>query len=68
VVVLDRDLPGVRGDDVCRALAAGRSQTRVLMLTAQPQPGGGLAVDVTFPPSTSSPARRTSRDRAITAS
>src|ERR1700722_6461842 len=34
VVVLDRDLPGVHGDDVCRALAASRSQTRVLMLTA----------------------------------
>ncbi len=25
VVVLDRDLPGVHGDDVCRAMAAGRS-------------------------------------------
>ena len=34
VVVLDRDLPGVHGDDVCRSLAAGRSETRVLMLTA----------------------------------
>src|ERR1700689_5245054 len=34
VVVLDRDLPGVHGDDVCRALAAGRSESRVLMLTA----------------------------------
>ena len=34
VVVLDRDLPGVHGDDVCRALVAGRSETRVLMLTA----------------------------------
>jgi DNA-binding response OmpR family regulator len=34
VVVLDRDLPGVHGDDVCRALAAGRSASRVLMLTA----------------------------------
>src|SRR6202035_3211935 len=34
VVVLDRDLPGVPGDDVCRAMAAGRSETRVLMLTA----------------------------------
>jgi DNA-binding response OmpR family regulator len=35
VVVLDRDLPGVHGDDVCRALVAdpGR-RTRVLMLTA----------------------------------
>src|ERR1700735_5812867 len=34
VLVLDRDLPGVPGDDVCRALATGRSETRVLMLTA----------------------------------
>src|SRR6202451_4892425 len=34
VVVLDRDLPGVHGDDVCRALVAERSETRVLMLTA----------------------------------
>lgn len=34
VVVLDRDLPGVHGDDVCRAIVAGRSGSRVLMLTA----------------------------------
>src|SRR5260370_12477070 len=34
VVVLDRDLPGVHGDDVCRALAAERSVSRILMLTA----------------------------------
>ena len=34
VVVLDRDLPGVHGDDVCRTLAARRSPSRVLMLTA----------------------------------
>ena len=34
VVVLDRDLPRVHGDDVCRTLAAQRSPTRVLMLTA----------------------------------
>jgi DNA-binding response OmpR family regulator len=32
VVVLDRDLPGVHGDEVCRQLAGG--QTRILMLTA----------------------------------
>jgi DNA-binding response OmpR family regulator len=32
VVVLDRDLPGVHGDDVCRHLAGGRA--RILMLTA----------------------------------
>jgi DNA-binding response OmpR family regulator len=34
VVVLDRDLPGLPGDEVCRALAADRSPSRVLMLTA----------------------------------
>jgi DNA-binding response OmpR family regulator len=34
VVVLDRDLPRVPGDDVCRSLVAQRTQTRVLMLTA----------------------------------
>jgi DNA-binding response OmpR family regulator len=34
VIVLDRDLPGVHGDEVCRSLAAGRSPSRVLMLTA----------------------------------
>jgi DNA-binding response OmpR family regulator len=32
VVVLDRDLPEVHGDDVCRDLAGG--QARILMLTA----------------------------------
>jgi DNA-binding response OmpR family regulator len=34
VVVLDRDLPRVHGDDVCRELAAGDSGERILMLTA----------------------------------
>jgi DNA-binding response OmpR family regulator len=34
VVVLDRDLPGVHGDEVCRAIVAGDSGSRVLMLTA----------------------------------
>jgi DNA-binding response OmpR family regulator len=34
VVVLDRDLPGVHGDQVCRALVARESLSRVLMLTA----------------------------------
>jgi DNA-binding response OmpR family regulator len=34
VIVLDRDLPGVHGDQVCRELAAGRCPSRVLMLTA----------------------------------
>ncbi|WP_018681935.1 response regulator transcription factor [Actinokineospora enzanensis] len=34
VVVLDRDLPVVHGDDVCRAVVDAESTTRVLMLTA----------------------------------
>ena len=34
VVVLDRDLPVVHGDDVCRTLAAEQPRTKVLMLTA----------------------------------
>jgi DNA-binding response OmpR family regulator len=34
VVVLDRDLPGVHGDQICRQLATGRSPSRILMLTA----------------------------------
>jgi DNA-binding response OmpR family regulator len=34
VVLLDRDLPGTHGDDVCRSLVTDRSATRVLMLTA----------------------------------
>ena len=34
VVVLDRDLPGVHGDQVCRALIEQGNETRVLMLTA----------------------------------
>jgi DNA-binding response OmpR family regulator len=34
VVVLDRDLPHVHGDDVCRSIVASGSGIRVLMLTA----------------------------------
>jgi DNA-binding response OmpR family regulator len=34
VVVLDRDLPGVHGDEVCRALRTEESGPAVLMLTA----------------------------------
>lgn len=34
VVVLDRDLPIVHGDQVCTALTAGESDARILMLTA----------------------------------
>ncbi len=34
VVVLDRDLPLLHGDEVCRSLRADESASRVLMLTA----------------------------------
>ena len=50
VVVLDRDLPGVHGDEVCRRIVAGSSGSRVLMLTAattvqQRVEGLGLGAD-----------------------
>ncbi|WP_042402304.1 response regulator transcription factor [Streptacidiphilus carbonis] len=34
VVVLDRDLPGVHGDEVCRQLTRSGATCRILMLTA----------------------------------
>lgn len=34
VIVLDRDLPAVHGDDVCRQLVAAGSAARIVMLTA----------------------------------
>jgi DNA-binding response OmpR family regulator len=34
VLVLDRDIPVVHGDEVCRRLVESGSATRVLMLTA----------------------------------
>ena len=34
VVILDRDLPKVHGDEVCRRIVAAGVETRVLMLTA----------------------------------
>ena len=34
VLVLDRDLPGVHGDDVCRKVRGERPETGILMLTA----------------------------------
>jgi DNA-binding response OmpR family regulator len=54
VVVLDRDLPGVHGDEVCRQIVAGHSQSRVLMLTAastvrQRVDGLGLGADDYLP-------------------
>jgi DNA-binding response OmpR family regulator len=34
VIVLDRDLPGIHGDDICRRLVTDGADSRVLMLTA----------------------------------
>ena len=38
VVVLDRDLPEMHGDEVCRRLSDGERETKVLMLTAADEP------------------------------
>jgi DNA-binding response OmpR family regulator len=50
VLVLDRDLPVVSGDEVCAALVSSESQSRILMLTAatavaQRVAGLGLGAD-----------------------
>ncbi len=34
VIILDRDIPKVHGDDVCRQLVASQTSARILMLTA----------------------------------
>src|SRR5919107_1693527 len=52
VVVLDRDLPEIHGDDVCRTLAVERPETKVLMLTAAggvDDPVHGLALGADDP-------------------
>ena len=54
VVVLDRDIPGVHGDEVCRRIVAEHSHSRVLMLTAastvrQRVEGLGLGADDYLP-------------------
>lgn len=61
VVVLDRDLPGVHGDEVCRRIVAGSSQSRVLMLTAastvrERVDGLGLGATTTCPSHSTSPS------------
>jgi DNA-binding response OmpR family regulator len=50
VVILDRDLPGMHGDDVCRELVRAQTRSRILMLTAAAAldelvDGFGLGVD-----------------------
>ncbi|GAA1840676.1 response regulator transcription factor [Asanoa iriomotensis] len=43
VVVLDRDLPKVHGDDVCRAMVGSDTTARILMLTAAAEVGDRVA-------------------------
>jgi DNA-binding response OmpR family regulator len=50
VIVLDRDLPGIHGDEVCAKLVAAGGRSRVLMLTGATQnedliDGLGLGAD-----------------------
>ena len=54
VVILDRDLPSVHGDEVCRRLVAAGARSRVLMLTGAAQDqdlidGLGLGADDYLP-------------------
>jgi DNA-binding response OmpR family regulator len=47
VLILDRDLPEVHGDEICRQLAQAGAHTRILMLTAAasvPQRVAGLGL------------------------
>lgn len=39
VIVLDRDLPGMHGDSLCRMVADGDDPAMILMLTAADSPG-----------------------------
>jgi DNA-binding response OmpR family regulator len=54
VLVLDRDLPGIHGDTICRSVAEGGKPVMVLMLTAAGTPadrvaGLGLGADDYLP-------------------
>jgi DNA-binding response OmpR family regulator len=54
VVVLDRDLPGLHGDALCRSIADSQTATMILMLTAAGSPsarvsGLGLGADDYLP-------------------
>ena len=43
VVVLDRDLPGIHGDNICQLIATGENPAMILMLTAAGAPGDRVA-------------------------
>ena len=59
VVVLDRDLPGTHGDEICRTLVAERCESRVLMLTTASSVKTASRGSA-WGPTTTSPSRSTS--------
>jgi len=59
VIVLDRNLPGMHGDDVCQTLLADGCESRVLMLTAAGTVTTGSTA-WTSAPTTTCPSRSTS--------
>ena len=68
VLVLDRDLPGIHGDTLCRTITAAGHPVMILMLTAAGTPGdrvtglasaGSAANSATPRPSRPSPAPAT---------
>ena len=60
VLVLDRDIPVVHGDEVCRQVVASAALTRVLMLTAAAEVTDRVTGSA-WAPTTTSPSRSRSR-------
>ena len=59
VVVLDRDIPGLHGDTLCRMIADSGNPAMVLMLTAAGTPATGSPASA-WEPTTTCPSRSTS--------
>lgn len=49
VVILDRNLPGLHGDIVCRMITESEKPAMALMLTAASAPGTGLQISAPEP-------------------
>ena len=60
-LVLDRDLPIVHGDEVCRAVRGERPETGILMLTAAAARSRTSSRAWRWAPTTTSPSRSGSR-------
>ena len=59
VLVLDRDLPGIHGDTICRTITAAGNPVMILMLTAAGTPATG-SPDSPWAPTTTCPSPSTS--------